>query len=77
MLAVKIVSDIKKGTAKGIIKYCTTHWHVRGQYFTNPAFTAHFCLFCMVTSGRDQGDYKFELVSLENCYTKNYLHFNI
>jgi hypothetical protein len=64
VLALKTALDIKEGTDKDIIKYCTTHRHVRGQSFTNPAHSAHFGLYCMTTAGKDKGDFKFELENL-------------
>lgn len=64
VLALLAANDIKKNNE--FTSYCTTHRHVRGQYFTNPLFSAHFLLFCMVTPGTDEGDYKFEAGQLEN-----------
>lgn len=66
VLALKLAADLRISSNNGINKYCTTHRHVRGQFFTNPAYSAHFGLFCMATSGKDIGDYKFELENLEN-----------
>lgn len=59
MLALIIAAAFQKGN-KGIRKYAATHRHVRGQYFTNPAFTAHFSVCCMATGGQDQGHFSFE-----------------
>lgn len=43
------------------IRLCTTHRHVRAQYFGNESgLLSHFHLFCMVTSGIDRGSYDFE-----------------
>ncbi|MBW7456989.1 hypothetical protein ACFOLF_31820 [Paenibacillus sepulcri] len=43
------------------IRLCTTHRHVRAQYFGNiPGMLPHFHLFCMVTAGEDKGSYGFE-----------------
>jgi hypothetical protein len=43
------------------VRVCTTHRHVRAQYFGNvPGMLPHFHLFCMVTSGIDKGSYIFE-----------------
>jgi hypothetical protein len=64
VLAVKAASEIKKNNKRGLIKYCTTHRQVRGQFFTNPAHSAHFGLYCMITAGRDLGESKFELLNL-------------
>jgi hypothetical protein len=44
-----------------LVRLCTTHRHVRAQFFGNaPGMLPHFHLFCMVTSGRDTGSYGFE-----------------
>lgn len=64
VLALKIAGEFKGGKKNRIIKYCTTHRHVRGQYFTNPVFSAHFGVFCMASGGYDSGGYSFELDQL-------------
>lgn len=47
------------------IRFCTTHRHVRAQFFGDaPGMLPHFHLFCMVTSGLDEGSYSFEKHSL-------------
>jgi len=47
------------------IRFCTTHRHVRAQFFGDaPGMLPHFHLFCMVTSGLDEGSYSFEKQSL-------------
>ncbi len=70
VLALKIAEEFKKEKQNRIIKYCTTHRHVRAQYFTNPLFSAHFGLFCMATGGLDTGGYSFELENV-----KEHIHF--
>lgn len=65
VLALKIAEEQKKAANKVILsKYATTHRHVRGQAFDNPAFTAHFGIFCLVSGGFDRGNYAFELGQL-------------
>ncbi len=64
VLAVKIAADFKKDQPNDVVKYATTHRHVRGQSFTNPAFTAHFGAFCLVSGGLDTGSYQFEIKQL-------------
>lgn len=59
-----IIADAFQKERNGIKKYAATHRHVRGQYFTNPAFTAHFSVFCMATGGQDTGHYAFEYQQL-------------
>ncbi|KSU85427.1 hypothetical protein GA0061096_1669 [Fictibacillus enclensis] len=58
------ISDLlksrKKSNREDYIRLCTTHRHVRTQYFNNPGMFPHFHLFCMVTSGTDTGSYQFE-----------------
>jgi hypothetical protein len=59
------ISDLlksrKKSNKEDYIRLCTTHRHVRTQYFSNdPGMLPHFHLFCMVTSGTDTGSYHFE-----------------
>ncbi len=45
-------------------KFCTNHRVVRFPLPQNPAFTAHFKLFSMVSAGRDGGSFSFETVTL-------------
>lgn len=46
------------------VHLATSHRHVRGQSFEDPAFTAHFQVQCLVSAGRDQGNLVFEKESL-------------
>jgi hypothetical protein len=65
ILALKIANDFKEAADRqSVIKYSTTHRHVRGQYFSNPAFSAHFSVFCLASGGFDTGNYEFELSQL-------------
>ncbi|MDQ0060474.1 hypothetical protein [Paenibacillus harenae] len=67
LIALHIADLIKynKYSREDYIRFCTTHRHVRAQYFGDtPGMLAHFHLFCMVTSGVDQGSYDFEKKSL-------------
>ncbi|WP_239618884.1 hypothetical protein [Cohnella mopanensis] len=51
----------KKNSREDFIRICTTHRHIRAQFFGNaPGMLPHFHLFCTVTSGIDQGAYSFE-----------------
>ncbi|KUO77293.1 MAG: hypothetical protein APF77_19320 [Clostridia bacterium BRH_c25] len=64
-LALHICSLRKEMAAEGreghnTIRYCTSHRLIRTQKFHIPGFSAHFKIFCMVTSGRDTGSYGFE-----------------
>jgi len=48
-----------------LINLCAVHRHVRAQALPPvKGFTAHFKLFCAVTSGRDSGNLQFEMQSL-------------
>jgi hypothetical protein len=64
LLALHICDSIKSGAASNreeYIRLSTVHRHVRAQHFGNaPGMLPHFNLFCMVTSGVDQGSYRFE-----------------
>ncbi|MFC0392605.1 hypothetical protein [Paenibacillus mendelii] len=63
LLALHISDLIKKNKNKReeFIRFCTTHRHVRAQFFGDtPGMLPHFHLFCMVTSGIDRGSYSFE-----------------
>lgn len=67
LIALHIADLIKYRNAsrEDFMRFCTTHRHVRAQYFGDaPGMLAHFHLFCMVTSGVDQGSYDFEKKSL-------------
>ncbi|MEM8484616.1 MAG: hypothetical protein AAF564_03665 [Bacteroidota bacterium] len=59
VLALKIADALRK-TPVMVKQYCTTHQHVRSQYFDNPTFSAHFGLFCMVSGGREKNPAQFE-----------------
>ncbi|WP_020532306.1 hypothetical protein [Flexithrix dorotheae] len=65
MLALQIAKDFRKNQDKTLqAKYVTTHQHVRAQFFDNPAFTAHFAIFCMASGAYDRGNYEWEAQSL-------------
>ncbi|MEM9548431.1 MAG: hypothetical protein AAGA77_20775, partial [Bacteroidota bacterium] len=66
VLALKIAHEFKNNNDKDLIlRYTATHRHIRGQYFSNPNFTAHFSIMCLVSGGYDKGNYKFEINQLE------------
>lgn len=56
----------RKMTSEGnnLLKYCTVIRHIRTQKINNPLFTPHFLIYCMVTSGMDNGSYNFEKQSI-------------
>jgi hypothetical protein len=56
-----LIKSRKSSNRDDFIRLCTTHRHVRAQYFDNvPGMLPHFHLFGMVTSGVDRGSYSFE-----------------
>ncbi|MBP1994343.1 hypothetical protein [Paenibacillus eucommiae] len=66
LIALHIADLIKTNNLReDLFRFSTTHRHVRAQFFGNvPGMLPHFDLFCMVTSGVDQGSYGFEKQSL-------------
>ncbi len=42
------------------VNLCCMHRAVRAQSFDNPNFSAHFEVFCMVSAGKDRGNFTFE-----------------
>jgi hypothetical protein len=64
VLALIAANEFKKNQSNYRIRYSTTHRHTRAQHFTNPAFSAHFGAFCMVSGGIDTGSFSFELEEL-------------
>ena len=66
VLALKIANEFKEIRDKSLmLRYSTTHKHIRGQYFSNPNFSAHFSVLCLASGGFDKGNYKFEISQLE------------
>ncbi|MGO4185836.1 hypothetical protein AB4Z17_32390 [Paenibacillus sp. TAF43_2] len=58
-------SNVSNDKRDNYIRFSTTHRHVRAQFFGDaPGMLPHFHLFCMVTSGLDEGSYSFEKQSL-------------
>jgi len=64
VFALMIAKEFKNKRNNAVIKYATTHRHVRGQALSNPAFTPHFGVFCLSTGGMDTGNFCFELEHL-------------
>jgi hypothetical protein len=67
LLALHVSDGLKSGTLdnrNGFVRFSTTHRHARAQKFKKaPGMLPHFHLFCMVSSGVDQGSYSFEISS--------------
>jgi hypothetical protein len=47
-----------------VLRFCTVHRHLRTQQWKEKGFTPHFKIGCLVSSGRDSGDYRFEATHL-------------
>jgi hypothetical protein len=64
LIALHIADGVKSGgllNHSDMVRFSTTHRHVRAQKFPNlPGKLAHFCVYAMVTSGKDNGSYGFE-----------------
>ena len=66
VLALVLASDFKNDIRHEVIqRYCTVHRHVRSQHFDNPAFSAHFSIFCLASGGFDRGNFSFEFSELK------------
>jgi hypothetical protein len=64
VFALMIATEFKRKKNNSVLKFATTHRHVRSQALSNPAFTAHFGLFGMASGGIDTGSYSFEIDNL-------------
>lgn len=51
--------------SKEPVHLATNHRHVRAQALAMEGFTAHFQIQCMVSAGRDEGNWRFEEKTLE------------
>jgi hypothetical protein len=60
------IAGIKKGNpgAEQLIRFCTVQRHLRTPPTKVKGHTPHFKIGCMVTAGRDTGDYCFERTQL-------------
>ena len=75
VFALLMATEFKKRNKRSIIKYAAAHRHVRTQSLANPAFTAHFSIFCMATGGMDTGNFSFELEQLLDHINAHYSVF--
>jgi len=64
VFALLMAKELKTKKDNEPLKYAATHRHVRSQALSNPAFTAHFGIFCLATGGPDSGSFNFELEQL-------------
>ncbi|MGO4548501.1 hypothetical protein AB4Z29_27305 [Paenibacillus sp. 2TAB23] len=64
LLALHVAHLLKSGKAdneSSFLRFSTTHRHIRAQSLSNaPGMLPHFHVFCLVTSGKDNGSYSFE-----------------
>lgn len=58
------VADVRRQGEVGVLRFATTHRHVRAQRFAGKQYLPHFGLGCMVTAGRDVGSYEFECTGI-------------
>jgi len=68
MLALHIAQAIRNGDMSHDawpIHVCTTHRHIRYQKFFPKGYTPHFGLFVMVSAGRAESAYAFEIAALQ------------
>ncbi len=63
------IADIKKSSRPpgqpAQLRFCTVHRHIRTQPLKEKGHTAHFKIGCLVSSGRDTGDFEFESTALQ------------
>jgi len=64
-IALHIAQLKKSGKTIGPLHFCTVHRHLRTQPLLDPNHSAHFKISCMVSSGKDTGDYRFECENLQ------------
>jgi len=74
VFALLMANELKTKKDNEPLKYAATHRHVRSQALSNPAFTAHFGIFCLATGGLDTGSFSFELDQLLDHVT---IHFAV
>ncbi|WP_138754410.1 hypothetical protein [Paenibacillus sinopodophylli] len=64
LLALHVAHLLKSDQADNsstFLRFGTTHRHIRAQSLNNaPGMLPHFHVFCLVTSGKDNGSYSFE-----------------
>jgi len=65
-LALHIADLRKSGSPSGEdpLRFCTVHRHIGAQELKEKHHTAHFKIGCLVTGGRDTGNFRFESIHL-------------
>jgi hypothetical protein len=62
VLALKIASEFKYRVPPfSPVRLACVHRHLRCQFFENHNYTSHFSVLALVSGGRDQGNYLFEV----------------
>lgn len=62
VLALKMAAETKSGLQlTGLTRLTSAHRHIRCQPIDNPDYSAHFSVLALVSGGRDQGHYLFEI----------------
>jgi hypothetical protein len=64
----------KQSNRKDVDRLCSNHRVVRFPLPDNPAFSAHFKLFCLISAGRDIGSGQFERDAIKE-HIRVYLSF--
>lgn len=73
VLLLHMASIFKNSDDKQLqLNYSSIHRMVRAQQFSNPEFSSHFSIFCLVSGGYDEGSFRFEIEQL-NKHIKLYL----
>lgn len=66
MLGIEAAKRRKEsGERRKTLNLCSNHRVLRFPLPKNPAYTAHFKLFSMISAGRDSGSFTFELSTLQ------------
>ncbi len=69
-MALDIADQKRKLRAQGqpdsIIKHSTVQRHMRAQFTNIKGFDPHFTIGCLVTSGRDKGNFNFEFAAIKD-----------
>ncbi|GEP97847.1 hypothetical protein [Chitinophaga cymbidii] len=76
------IADMRQNGATELLRFSTVHRHVRAQPLQDPRFSPHFSIGCLVSAGRDTGNFDFELAALKEHFSvwtdllKNIFHIS-
>lgn len=73
VLALEIAKRKQKLSSNTTLHFSAAHRHVRGQQFDFPGFTPHFKVISLASSGRDRGNYRFEMEMIAK-HANTYFH---